>query len=253
LVNQEGDMRFSVMLVALSALFVIGGPVLLSQAAVVDAVACVHRIGDEQIAACTRAIQSGRWSGQGLARVYPSRGIAYRAKGDPDRAMADYNEVMRLDPKLATAYRDRGLEYLFGGKLAKALADVSQASEFNPKDAYTALWVDIIRQRNNFPSRLPEAILKIDMTAWPAPVIRLFLGEMTSDAVLAAADDPNAAKKKGQLCVANFYSGELALRRSAKDEAVRLFQLAQSDCPHTFIEWDAANAELRVALGAARP
>ena len=92
--------------------------------------------------------------------------------------------------------------------------------------------------------------MKIDMTAWPAPVIRLFLGEMTSDAVLAAADDPNAAKKKGQLCVANFYSGELALRQGAKDEAARLFKIAVSDCPKTFIEWDAAKSELK-GLGVA--
>ena len=244
-------MRFSVMSGGFSALFVVAGPVPLSHAVVDDAVACVHRLGDEQIAACTRAIQSGRWSGQGLARLYASRGIAYRAKGDLDSAMADYDEVMRLDPKLATAYRNRGIEYLYRGNLAKALADVIQASEFNPKDAYSALWVDIIGQRNNVPSRLSEAISKIDMTVWPAPVIRVFLGEMTSAAALAAADDPDAAKKKGQVCIANFYSGELALRQGAKDEAVRLFRLADSDCPHSFIERDAANGELRL-LGLAR-
>ena len=89
------------------------------------------------------------------------------------------------------------------------------------------------------------------MTAWPAPVIRMFLGQMTPAAVLAAADDPDATKKKGQVCEANFYSGEWALRHGAKDEAARLFRLAASDCPKDFNEWSAANAELK-ALGAAR-
>ena len=88
------------------------------------------------------------------------------------------------------------------------------------------------------------------MTAWPAPVIRMFLGQMTPAAALAAADDPDATKKKGQVCEANFYSGELALRQGAKDDAARLFRLAASDCPHDFTEWPAANAELK-ALGAA--
>lgn len=54
-----------------------------------------------------------------------------------------------------------------------------------------------------------------------------------------------------QVWIADFCSGELALRQGAKDEAVRLFRLAESDCPHSFIECDAATAELRL-LGLAR-
>ena len=87
------------------------------------------------------------------------------------------------------------------------------------------------------------------MTVWPAPVIRLFTDQMTPAAVLAAADDPDAAKKVGRICEANFYSGELSLTKGAKDEAIRLFRLAASGCPHGFNEWDAANAELKT-LGA---
>jgi lipoprotein NlpI len=86
------------------------------------------------------------------------------------------------------------------------------------------------------------------MTVWPAPVIRLFMDQTTPAAVLAAADDPDATRKKGQVCEANFYSGELSLTKGLKDEATRLFRLAASDCPHGFNEWDAANAELK-ALG----
>ena len=117
------------------------------------------------------------------------------------------------------------------------------------QNAYTALWLDIIGRRSNVPSRLSQAISTIDMTKWPAPVIRMFLGQMTPAAVLAAADDPDATKKKGQVCEAKFYSGELALRQGAKDEATRLFRLAASDCPKDFIEWPAADTEIK-SLGA---
>jgi lipoprotein NlpI len=185
------------------------------------------------------------------APAYNNRGFAYSKKGDYDRAIADYNEAIRLDPKDALAYNNRGSAYLYSGNLAKALADVSQASELDPKNAYNALWVDIVGQRNNVPSRLSQAISTIDMTAWPAPVIRMFLSQTTPAAVLAAADDPDATKKKGHLCEANFYSGELALRQGAKDEAARLFGLAASDCPRNFDEWGDANAELKV-LGVAQ-
>jgi lipoprotein NlpI len=129
------------------------------------------------------------------------------------------------------------------------LADVSEASELDPTDAYKALWADIVAQRNNAPSHLSQASAKIDMTPWPAPIIRSYLGRMPLEAVLAAADDPDV-KKKSQVCEANFYGGELALRQGAKDEAVRLFQLAASGCARDGNEWFAANAELK-ALGAA--
>lgn len=92
---------------------------------------------------------------------------------------------------------------------------------------------------------------QIDMSKWPAPLIRLYLGELTPDAVLAAADDPDATAKKGRVCEANFYGGELVLQRGAKEEARRLLQLAAADCPRSFIEYDDANAQLK-ALGASQ-
>ena len=132
--------------------------------------------------------------------------------------------------------------------MAKALADLNQASELDPKSAYVALWLHIANKRNDLPSRLAETTTRIDMTKWPAPVIRLYLGQMTPEAVLAAADSPDAQTRRGQICEANFYSGELALQRGTKEEATRLFKLAVNGCPKTVIEYQSANAELK-ALG----
>ena len=86
------------------------------------------------------------------------------------------------------------------------------------------------------------------MSKWPAPVLRMFLGETAPEAVLAAADDANPRVQKGQLCEANFFTGELALQRGSKEEAARLFNVVVADCPKNFIEWSAAKAELK-ALG----
>jgi lipoprotein NlpI len=133
-----------------------------------------------------------------LVSTYIDRGNAYRARGDNDRAIADFTEAIRLDPRAADAYYSRGFAYLYSGSLANALADVSKASELDPSDAYKALWADIVAQRNNAPSHLSQASAKIDMTPWPAPIIRSYLGRMPPEAVLAAADDPDVKNKRAR-------------------------------------------------------
>jgi lipoprotein NlpI len=172
-----------------------------------------------------------------------------KPKGDVDRAIADYNQAIQLDPKNAGAFFARGRLYLYTGALPKALADLNQASELDRKSAYIALWLDIANKRSNLASRLPEAMAQIDMTKWPAPVIRLYVGQLTPEALLAAADNPEAKTKRDQVCEANFYTVELDLQQDKKDDAVRLFQMAAADCPKTFFEYECANGELK-RLGA---
>jgi lipoprotein NlpI len=87
------------------------------------------------------------------------------------------------------------------------------------------------------------------MTKWPSPVVRLFLGDFTPDAVLAAADDPNVATKNSHRCDANFYIGELKLLAGAKDDPAKLFAQAAQACGHDDVELSAANAELKVLKG----
>lgn len=182
---------------------------------------------------------------------YNSRGFAYVAKGDLDHAMADYSEAIRLDPKLQNSYINRGRAYLLGGSIAKALIDFKQANDLNPNDAYSALWLDLAERRNNISSRLSQYASKLDMKVWPAPIVRLFLGEITRLEVLAAAQDTNVKIARKQICETNFYAGEFALLQSPKTEAERLFRLATEDCSETTIERATANAQLR-AIGGKR-
>jgi lipoprotein NlpI len=176
---------------------------------------------------------------------YLGRASLYKDRGDFERALADYDMVIQLDPKNGRAFRERGVGDFQAGLLPKSLDDLNQSITLNPKDPYTVLWLDIVAKRSKIASRIAELSAELDMTKWPAPVVRLFQGEMTSDAVFAAADDANAWKKKGQVCEANFYVGELALQRGDKEEAARLFRLATDDCPKTFIERSAASLELK--------
>jgi lipoprotein NlpI len=180
--------------------------------------------------------------------AFCNRANAYRAKGQYNLAIADYDQAIRFNPQYATAYFSRGRLKLYTGALPDAVADFSKVRELQDKDAYSALWLDIASRRSHLPGSLSQTG-RIDMTAWPAPVISMFLGRLAPAAVLAAADNPDPAIKRGHVCEANFYGGEYALRMAATVEATRLFRLAASDCPHDFVEWEGANAELK-ALGA---
>jgi tetratricopeptide (TPR) repeat protein len=180
---------------------------------------------------------------------YYGRGLVYSDRGDLNRAIPEYDEAIRLHPKDTNSYVGRGVANLYAGVVPKALADFEQASAIDPKDAYVALWLDIASQRGQIASPLPQAAAQLDMTKWPAPVIRLFLGQTTQAAVLATANSLDRSKNQGPVCVANFYSGELALRQSINDDAVRLFRLAAEECSKDSPMWFGAMAELK-ALGA---
>jgi tetratricopeptide (TPR) repeat protein len=165
-------------------------------------------------------------------------------KADRDRALVDYDEAIRLDPKLAPAYFGRGRSYLLSGSLARAQIELKRANELNPTAAYPAIWLDIAERRGNLPSHFEQAARPFNMKAWPAPVVRLLLGEFTPEQTLAAADT------KSRVCEANFYGAELALLQNAREQALRLFRLAANDCPEFDMEGVAARAELK-SLGEA--
>ena len=167
-----------------------------------------------------------------------------QAKNDLYQLIVYYNSAIRKDPRDDDAYFHRGIAKFFAGAIAPARADMVQASKLDPKYPYYALWIDIIDKRSNAPSGLTQSIGQVDMQKWPAPVIHMFLGESTPAAVLAAADDADPKTKLGQVCEANFYSGELALQQGAKQEAARLVHLAANSCPREFVEGPAAKDEL---------
>jgi tetratricopeptide (TPR) repeat protein len=90
--------------------------------------------GDETIAACSRMIASNALKGAELASAFSNRGVAYKRKGDFDRAIADYDEAIRLNPSSAIAYINRCADYNAKGAHDRAIADCSAALRLDPKN-----------------------------------------------------------------------------------------------------------------------
>lgn len=177
--------------------------------------------------------------------AYTGRADAHRLRGELDLAIADHDQVIRLDPQNPRAYFRRALVHWQSGALSQSLADFEEAGRLNPKSAYVVLWREIVAKRSDRPSRLAEATTQLDMTKWPAPIVNLFLGTLTPEQALSAADNSDANWRKAQVCEVNFYTAELALQRGSKEDARRLLELAATDCPKYFVESLAAAVELK--------
>jgi tetratricopeptide (TPR) repeat protein len=51
-----------------------------------------------------------------------------------DRAIADYSEAIRLDPKYAAAYKSRAVAWFAKGDYSRAIADYDEALHVNEND-----------------------------------------------------------------------------------------------------------------------
>ena len=69
-----------------------------------------------------------------FCEAYYNRGSAWGAGGEYDRAIADYNQAIRLDPKGAKAYYNRGMAWDKKRSLKAALADFKMHSQLAPSD-----------------------------------------------------------------------------------------------------------------------
>jgi tetratricopeptide (TPR) repeat protein len=153
---------------------------------------------DAAISACGRLISSGRIIGGNLSVVYEFRGSAYFKKHDYDRAIADFGEAIRLNPKFALAYSSRSRAYSGKGDFDRAIADASEAIRLDVKHvgAYVGRGFAFTMQR-----RFDDAIRDLD------EAIRL---------------QPNLAVAYSQRGVALREKGEFDRALADLNEAIRL-------------------------------
>ena len=69
------------------------------------------------------------------AEAFVYRGITWKEKGELDKAFKDFDEAIRLDPKDAWAFVNRGMARHKKKEYDKALKDYDKAIGLDPKDA----------------------------------------------------------------------------------------------------------------------
>ena len=91
---------------------------------------CVGREGavaDVIISGCSAVIQAAQDTPARLATAFNNRGVAYKYKGEYERALDDYNHAILLNPDFANAYNNRGVIHRIKGEYDLAIRDYNQS------------------------------------------------------------------------------------------------------------------------------
>ncbi|MBA2401834.1 MAG: hypothetical protein H0V72_24675 [Bradyrhizobium sp.] len=88
---------------------------------------------DKTISVCGALIDNEKTVRADRIKALIARGAAYDRKDMTDRAIADYDGVLRLDPALADIFNARGELWRRKGDRPKALADFGIAIKLNPE------------------------------------------------------------------------------------------------------------------------
>ena len=232
---------------------------------------------DNAIPLFDKAVAAGDLIPDLLRVAYLDRGVAWRAKGDPEKSLADLAAAIAAQPNDMFAYRERISTYLAANDLEKALADYEALRGLRPHDyqilmnvgmlnwqlghieasadafsyfaqidAYAWLWLQLANVRLGRPLTEHEKIAATGL--WPGPLLRFFEGQFSETQVLEAAQ---VASNPGAICAANLYLGLWRSVHQDQAGAVPLLQAAIEKCGPGLATWRVARFERdRAAAGA---
>ena len=176
-----------------------------------------------------------------------NRDVAIGARERYDAALARFDDAVESHPGDPARYRDRGVVRFNHRHFAGAVLDFVAAVEIDPRDSYNRLWLYLAETRagRNGAERLAQDRRRLDLQAWPGPLVDLFLDRVEPEALLARARDDDPEKQRELDCVVSFYLGQYYLLAGDRERALELFRRSVDTGLNNFLQYRAAEAELR--------
>ena len=233
---------------------------------------------DSTIASFNKYINSGRLTGTALAQRYWERGIQYGKLGHYDKAVSDYTAAIQINPQLISAYIDRAVGYarlekyneayadlntvlqlqpnnlrayntrgtlsFLVGKYQNAAADFKRYLQLNPTDIYRMLWLFLSEKHHSRQSAtdVPQFSAKVNLDQWPGAILKLYLDEVESEAVIEALSKGVPNMQIGHACEAYYYLAQYFLLQNDRQKALELFNKAVATQAKSYVEYEFALA-----------
>lgn len=204
-----------------------------------------------------KAINAGDLIPDQVRIAYLDRGAAYAAKGDLQKAIADYTAAIAVKPEDINAYQLRVNAYLALNDLEKSLADYITLQKLRPKDFHIEneigylnwelgryedagnafrtfstvnhnawLWLQLVNLRLKRPMSASNDI-GIAARVWPGPIALFFEGDLSESDVLETVKKFNS---RYETCMAYFFTGMRRLVQGDTGGAIPLLTVAAANC-----------------------
>jgi tetratricopeptide (TPR) repeat protein len=191
--------------------------------------------------ACTALLAASGLESTDEVLIRRRRGFVLDELQQFDRAIADYNKAIELDPRYAAAYNNRGYVYRQKGELDRAIADYSKAIELDPNDfrAYNNRG-HAYRQKGELDRAITDfnktiALLPKEVYGWRG---RALSRALASDLHGAMADISEALRLAPQDARTLYIRGILLERRGNPSDAAQAFTAARTAVQND-VEWSA--------------
>jgi tetratricopeptide (TPR) repeat protein len=89
---------------------------------------------DRRIRGCTQIIELGDATPNYIAGAYEARGLAHHKKRDYDRAIADFDKAIELNPDKVGFHISKGISYIEKRDRERAIAAFRKALEIDPSN-----------------------------------------------------------------------------------------------------------------------
>jgi tetratricopeptide (TPR) repeat protein len=155
----------------------------------------LNALKENRLAAALEALTSAEQERPGDARVRNFRGIVLARLEQTSEAAAEYQEAIRLDPRLEDAYRNLGFLEWTEHQLDRARNTLKLAVELSPSDSFAHYYLS----RVQLDARLyAEAFRELELSRVPWPADPNFLIEAATG-YLALGKQEDARKMLNQL------------------------------------------------------
>lgn len=196
------------------------------------------------------------------------RGLAYRTKGETQKAIADFTSAIAAQPRDLQAYKQRSAAYLDLGDIENTLSDYREMRKLRPQDHEILMnfgWLSwqlgkIEDSANAFAefsgtdmnswlwlqlsnARLGKSLMDysegVRSRDWPGPIARFFRGSISDSELLQAASSDS------QICAAHLYVGLWRTVQQDRAAAVPSLKSALGKCGEGSPYWRLARATLK--------